>query len=265
MMRVAIVGYGRMGHEVEAVLRLRGHEIACIVDPALAAGTVAHEPAADTTKVAASLDSDTLAECDVAIEFSLPAAVRDNVSAYTQAGVPAVLGTTGWLDQLDDVASQVASQRGALVYGSNFSIGAHVFFRIAGFAGSLVRDLEEYDLLIHEMHHRGKKDSPSGTALTLAETVLAEVPRKTRIETARLDRAPDPEELHVSSSRGGAIPGTHTLYLDSEADTIEVRHQARNRRGFALGAVRAAEWIENRSGLFTVEQFIDDLLEHKEQ
>lgn len=252
-MRVAIVGYGRMGHEVEAVLRERGHEIARIVDPVVAEG-------ADDL-YAPAVTREALADCDAVIEFSLPGAVVENIAAYAAAGVPAVIGTTGWLDRLDEVIRSVDGAGAALVYGSNFSIGAHLFFRLASCAGSLVAGIEEYDLLIHEMHHRGKKDSPSGTALSLAKAVMEQVPRKTRMETARLDRAPEPDELHVSSSRGGSIPGTHTLYLDSTFDTIEVRHQARNRGGFALGAVKAAEWIPGRRGVFTVEQFIDELLE----
>lgn len=253
-MRVALTGYGRMGREIEAVLRDRGHEISCIVDPALAERE---------KTVSAALTPELLANCDAAIEFSLADAVPANVAAYLAAGVPAVIGTTGWLDQLEMISGQIRDAGGALVYGSNFSIGANLFFRLASHAAGLVREIEEYDLMIHELHHRGKKDSPSGTALTLAEAVLARVPRKTAVQTARLDRQPAANELHVSSTRGGWVPGTHTLYLDSAADTIEVRHQARNRGGFALGAVRAAEWIVGKRGLFTVEQFIDDLLQER--
>jgi 4-hydroxy-tetrahydrodipicolinate reductase len=260
-MRVAIVGYGRMGHEVEAVLGERGHEVARVVDPAVAGShrTGGHATAGDL--YATKVTPEALAGCDVAIEFSLPDAVVENVAAYAAAGVPAVIGTTGWLERLDEVTRSVDEAEGALVYGSNFSIGAHLFFRLAAFAGSLVAHVEEYDLLVHEMHHRGKKDSPSGTALSLAKAVMEQVPRKRRIETARLDRAPERDELHVSSSRGGSIPGTHTLYLDSAVDTIEVRHQARSRGGFALGAVKAAEWVPGRRGVFTVDQYIDELLE----
>lgn len=254
-MRVAIVGYGRMGHEVEAALGERRHEVVAIVDPVLARSAGRSSPG-DGPRVFDATSASALKHVDVAIEFSLPDAVADNVAAYAEAGVPAVIGTTGWLDTLEEVSASGAT----IVYGSNFSIGAHLFFRLAEYAGSLVAGVEEYDLLIHEMHHRGKKDSPSGTALSLAEAVLRAVPRKRRIETARLDRAIEPDELHVSSSRGGAIAGTHTLYLDSAVDTIEVRHQARSRGGFALGAVKAAEWIRGREGVFTVEQFVDDLL-----
>ena len=252
-MRIAIVGYGRMGHEVEAVARERGHEIRLMVDPAIGPGAL-H---------ATELTAASLSGCDVAVEFSLPDAVPGNVRTYVQAGVPAVIGTTGWLDSMGDLESIVGSPDGAIVYGSNFSVGAHIFFRLAAAAGALVRDLDEYDLLVHELHHRNKKDSPSGTALTLAETVLAEVPRKRRVQTSRLDRAPAPDELHVSSSRGGSLPGTHTLYLDSPADTIEITHRARTRGGFALRTVGAAEWIVGKRGLFTVDQFITDLLEKR--
>ncbi len=252
-MRIAIVGYGRMGHEVETVVAERGHEIGLIVDPAIGPGSL-H---------ATELTAEGLSGCDVAIEFSLADAVPTNIRTYTRALVPAVIGTTGWLGALDELESVVEAAGGAVVYGSNFSIGAHIFFRLAAHAGALVRDLDEYDLLIHEIHHRNKKDSPSGTALTLAKAVLAEVPRKKRVETARLDRAPAPDELHVSSTRGGSLPGTHTLYLDSPADTIEITHRARTRSGFALGAVRAAEWIVGRKGLYTVDQFITDLLEKR--
>lgn len=254
-MRVALVGYGRMGREVEAVLADRGHSVALIVDPIFAEASGAGEP----TRLAA-LTAEALSGCDAAIEFSLPAGVPENVRAYAEAGTPAVVGTTGWLDELGTVRETVEAAQIGLVYGSNFSIGAHLFFRLAERAAALVAGVEEYDLLIHEMHHRGKKDSPSGTALSLAEAVMRAAPRKRRLETARLDRAPDADELHVSSLRGGWIPGTHTLYLDSPADTIEVRHQARNRGGFALGAVRAAEWIVGRRGLMTVESFIDELV-----
>ena len=249
-MRVAIVGYGRMGREVETIVHARGHEIGRIIDPTLDDGGI---QAAAVTPVS-------LEGCDVAIEFSLPDAVAGNVRAYAQAGCAAVIGTTGWSAWLEEVRGRVEAAGCGVVYGSNFSVGAQVFLRLAAKAGALVRELEEYDIAVHEMHHRGKKDSPSGTALSLAEALLASVPRKRSVETARLDRQPREDELHVSSTRGGSVPGTHTVYLDAPADTIEITHRARTRGGFALGAVRAAEWIIGRKGLFTVEQFIAELL-----
>lgn len=251
-MKAIIVGYGRMGHEVERVLAERGHTVAAIVEP--------REPSGAHAPVHKALSAQVASKADVAIEFSQPEAVLDNARVYAQAGVSAVLGTTGWLDQMRDLEEIMAGSSAGIVYGSNFSIGAHVFLAVARYAASLVRGIDDYDLAIHEMHHRKKKDSPSGTALTLAEAVLDAVPRKRRIETGRLDRAPEDDELHVSSVRCGSVHGTHTLYLDSAADTIEVRHQARTRGGFALGAVLAAEWVIGRQGIHPVESFVKDLL-----
>jgi len=246
-----------MGHEVETVLQMRGHELASIVDPLGVSGAGAGSPSA---MVHTSVSADSLRNCDVAIEFSVPDAVQTNVAGYADAGCPAVIGTTGWYDRMDDVTSPVRDSGIGLLYGSNFSIGAHLFLEIARHAASLVAEIEEYDLQIHEVHHRRKKDSPSGTALTLARLVMDAVPRKTKMETNRLDQEPGTDTLHVSSSRVGWVPGTHTLTLDSAADTIEVRHQARNRSGFALGAVLAAEWIVGRKGLHTVEEFAAALM-----
>ncbi len=255
-MNIALVGYGQMGRMVHDIALGRGHSVVAIVDP------IAVDPAAAGGPVyARALVPELLTGVDVAIEFSLAAAVVDNVRVYAAAGVAAVIGTTGWTDRIDAVASTVAEAGVGLVYGSNFSIGAHVFFRVAASAARLIADLDEYDAMIHEIHHRRKKDSPSGTALTLAEHVLRALPAKTTIETGRLDRAPHAHELHVSSTRGGANPGCHTLYLDSDADTIEVRHQARSRIGFAGGAVRAAEWLAGRTGLYTVDDFVNDTLD----
>ncbi|MFW6355743.1 MAG: 4-hydroxy-tetrahydrodipicolinate reductase [Spirochaetota bacterium] len=257
MMQVAIVGYGRMGHEIARIAEERGHEIALVVDP-----SVAEHDDGTGPRYATGISEEALAGCDVAIEFSFAEAVVPNVATYAAAGVAAVIGTTGWYDRLDEVSASIHDHRGALVYGANYSIGAHLFFRAAASTAALVRDLEEYDVAIHEMHHREKRDSPSGTSLSLARAVLDAVPRKRFAETGRLDRPPEPEEMHVTSTRCGSVPGTHTLVLDSPADTIEVTHRARNRSGFALGAVRAAEWIVDQKGLFTVEQFVDELLGH---
>jgi 4-hydroxy-tetrahydrodipicolinate reductase len=243
-----------MGHEVEQKLIERGHTVGAIVEPT--------NPPEAPARVFAEVSALSLDGCDVAIEFSMSSGVVSNAQTYAQAGCPAVVGTTGWMDRIDEVRTAVERSEIGMVYGSNFSIGAHIFFAVARYAATLVRDIPDYDLLIHEVHHRKKKDSPSGTALTLAQSILDAVPRKKRIESGRMDRAPEPDELHVSSSRVGSVPGIHTLTLDSAADTIEVRHEARNRGGFALGAVLAAEWVVDKHGFFAVEAFVQALM-HK--
>ena len=241
-----------MGHEVEVVARARGHEVVAVIDPVIAG------PAGVPTNTAVTQES--IDGAQAVIEFSQARAVVDNVRVYAQTGVSAVVGTTGWNDEIETVRNIVSKSDIGVVAGSNFSIGAHLFFALATEAARLASNLDEYDLFIHEMHHRGKKDSPSGTALNLAEKIIAVSPLKKTIQVDRLSREPRTEELHVTSTRGGAIPGVHTLYLDSAADTIEVRHSARNRSGFALGAVRAAEWVVDQRGFFTVDDFVRSLL-----
>ena len=248
-MNVAIVGYGGMGHEVEKVLKERGHSVSARID------TVQAE--ADAKELSDGIARDS----DIAIEFSQPAAVLENARTYVQRGLSAVVGTTGWLAGLDALKTILDGGKIGYLYGSNFSIGAHLFFALAAAATELANPCPEYDLMGWEVHHKRKKDSPSGTALTLARIVTGKSARKTKVVTERLDRAPAPDELHIASVRGGEEPGTHTLVLDSTFDTIEITHRARSRGGFALGAVRAAEWLAGRKGMFEVNDFIREMLE----
>ena len=254
-MKVHLMGYGRMGREVEDVLGRRGHTVVARIDAAPGVGD------------ARAASAEQLAAADVAIEFSLASAVRTNAALYTGAGLSAVVGTTGWKEDEGAVRELVAGSKTGLLRASNFSIGAHIFFALADEAARLVSQIADYDVLLHEIHHNKKKDSPSGTALTAAERVLKALPRKKRIVTEKLDRQIAEDELHVSSSRVGTVPGTHTLLLDSAFDSIEVTHTARSRGGFALGAVLAAEWLvgakgptaggEKKKGFFEVEDFIN--------
>jgi 4-hydroxy-tetrahydrodipicolinate reductase len=249
-----------MGRAIAQAALSRGHHLRAIIDPTLRSETA---PGIDTptdTQLFDGVSSQALADCDVAIEFSSPDVVIDNIGVYASSNVAAVIGTTGWHDRIGEAERLWSVSKRGMVYGANFSIGAHVLFRTAAYASSLVADLTEYDLLVHEIHHGRKKDSPSGTALTLSRYVMEAAPRKKRIEPERLGGPAQEAELHVSSSRGGWFPGTHTLYLDSEADTVEIRHQARSRHGFVTGAVAAAEWIKERRGVFAVETFVTDLL-----
>jgi 4-hydroxy-tetrahydrodipicolinate reductase len=245
-MNVLIVGYGNMGKEIDRTLQDRGHAVVGRIDP-LASGVDAKE-----------LTPQLLDAADTAIEFSLSEAVVDNARHYAESGIKAVIGTTNWSEN-HGVVEEMFGERGACIHGSNFSIGANLFFDLVERAAAAISGLSQYDIMMYEVHHGNKKDSPSGTALTTAERILKAHDGKTNIVTSRLDRRPEPNELHVASVRGGSIPGTHTVLLDSVADTIEIKHTARGRSGFALGAVLAAEWLQERSGFFTIEDFIRDL------
>ena len=247
-MKTVICGYGRMGHEVERALQRRGHEIVARIDP--------RSEAADHDRP----NAENLSGADVVIEFADGASVMGNAQAYAAAAVPAVVGTTGWEGEFDAVREIVAKAGIGYLIGANFSIGANLFMKIVTDAARLVNLIPDYDLLIQEAHHKHKKDSPSGTALTLATKILDQVDRKNTLVTEVLHRPIEENELQVSSVRGGSVPGTHRLTLDSEADSIEIGHVARNRGGFALGAVMAAEWVRERSGFLTVDDFLADLL-----
>jgi 4-hydroxy-tetrahydrodipicolinate reductase len=247
-MKTLIIGYGSMGKEVEKVLISRGHEIVSRIDPFPGPG------------VSPRLTEEIMEEADAAIEFTLPQAVMGNAGLYAKAHLPAVVGTTGWDSSREEVKRLIEEAGGSYLWGTNFSVGAHLFFALAEKAAALVNAIPEYDILAYEIHHNKKKDSPSGTALTLGERILRGTDRKKSIVTERLDRAIRPEELHVASVRGGSVPGTHTVLIDSLFDTIELTHRVRNRGGLALGAVLAAEWLIGKQGFFSVDDFIQDLL-----
>ena len=247
-MKIILVGYGRMGKAVEAAALRRGHSVAAKVDPV-----------AEDAGVAGTLTPDLLKNADAVIEFALPQGIETNTSLYAKAAVPAVIGTTGWEDRRKTVAASVIRDGGTVLWGNNFSVGAHLLFKLTAEISRLTEKLPDYDIMIHEFHHKMKKDSPSGTALTLAEKVLENNHRKTVVQTQTLNRAVRPEELHVVGIRGGFLPGVHTVTVDGPFDTVELTHTARSRDGFALGAVMAAEWLIGKKGFFRVEDFIDDL------
>jgi 4-hydroxy-tetrahydrodipicolinate reductase len=251
-MRIAIVGYGSMGREVEKVLLERGHEVTARIDPAHAG--------ADGTRITEEIAR----RSDMAIEFSHADAVLENARAFARFGLSAVSGTTGWYDKLDELRAIIEASKIGYLFGSNFSIGAHLFFALVAAATELANPCPEYDIMGWEVHHRRKKDSPSGTALTIARIITGQSERKKKVVTERLDRAPAADELHFGSVRGGEIPGTHTVLLDSTFDTIELTHRARSRGGFALGAVRAAEWLAGKRGVFEVNDFVKSLLQRRQ-
>jgi len=263
-MNIALIGYGKMGHMIEAAALERQHRIVAYVDPVAFASSGSDRGFASVQEMLASG-----IEIDVAIEFTRPDTAVPNIERLVRARIPVVVGTTGWYDAVPEVTKLVAEQKASLLWSSNFSIGVQLFFRLASVAAKLFNEYEEYDVGGFEAHHNKKADSPSGTAKTLVERVLKELNRKKIPVYETLDRPPKPEELHFPSLRMGSVPGTHSLFFDSTADTIELTHTARSREGFARGAVRAAEWLigctgpgspgtQQRVGVFTM----DDVLAH---
>jgi len=259
-MKVALVGFGKMGHMLALAAGKRGHEVVCTVDPfAPDASCVTKDPAVMARAVRESGAAGV-------IEFSHPSAVLANLQALIPTGIPVVVGTTGWLDRVEDIRSQVDRSGSALLYSANFSVGVNLFFRMVSEAARVMAEFEEYDAAVFETHHNQKADSPSGTGLELARRIMDNLPRKTKLVTDAFSRKPEPDELHLASMRVGTVPGTHTVYFDSVADTIELTHTARSREGFALGAVRALEWLVEagpgnvpKKGVFTMDDVFASL------
>ena len=246
--KIALIGYGKMGREVEQVARKSGHAIAARIDPA------------SDVAVTSEISSQTIGSANVCIEFTHPEAAFGNIEKVVRLQKPLVVGTTGWYQHLPAITEIVLEERTGLVYAPNFSLGVNLFYRVAAVAARLFHRFEEYDVCGSEAHHRLKADSPSGTARKLSEIVLEHFPRKKRVVVDSLNRAIVPEEFHLVSLRAGHFPGTHSLAFDSAADTIELTHTARSRAGFAAGALLAAEWVVNRQGVYTFEQVLEDLL-----
>ncbi|MCL2806077.1 MAG: 4-hydroxy-tetrahydrodipicolinate reductase [Treponema sp.] len=253
-MNIALIGYGKMGKMIEQVALEAGHTIAAIVDP--------YVQGTKTAKTIADVNFDSIGDV-CAIEFTQPDTAVANLIALAQRKIPVVTGTTNWHDRMDEVSKEVIKAGSSLFWASNFSIGVNMFYRIAWYAAQLANNFPEYDAGGFESHHNKKMDSPSGTAKVLAQGVLSRLDRKNKIVWETIDRKPEADELHFPSLRMGNVPGTHSLFFDSPADTIEITHTARSREGFASGAVRAAQWLcgsaGSRKGIFTIDDMMKDI------
>ncbi len=248
-MKIAIIGYGKMGREVENIARETEIEIASRIDP------VAEE--ADFKEIS----KESIGDADVCIDFTQPETAIPNLEKISELGKNTVIGTTGWYEQEKKARKIVEKAGTGCIYASNFSIGVNLFFRMVKEGARLLNCFPEYDCFAVEQHHKRKKDSPSGTAKSIGDILLKELDSKDKIETGRLDRQIDERELHLASVRGGHVPGTHSVFFDSEADTIELKHTARNRKGFATGAVKAAEWIKGKKGFFSIDDMMKEILD----
>ena len=239
-MKVAIIGYGKMGHEIEQVLLERGHSVALIIDQ-----DNAHD-----------LCAEKLAGVDVAIEFTTPTTAYTNVRTCIECGTPVVSGTTGWNDRLAELQALCRERDSSMIWSSNYSLGVNITFRINRYLAELMNRFEGYDVAIEEIHHTQKKDAPSGTALTLAQEAIARLDRKSCwncIEPQKGETSQGmAESIEITSLREGAVPGTHTVTYESEDDTLEIKHTLKSRSALATGAVIAAEFICGKSGVFTM-------------
>lgn len=236
-MRIALIGYGKMGKAIEEIALRRGHTIVLKIDqPNL------HE-----------FTQQNLADADAAIEFTSPHSAFDNVKNLISWGVPVVCGSTGWTNRLAEMQALNAEKGSAFCYSSNFSVGVNIFFEINKRLAQLMAAHTEYEVILEETHHTQKKDAPSGTAITLAEQVLEQVKRKKQWVNELSD---NPEDLEIISQREDPAPGTHSVKYSSVIDTIEITHTAHNRTGFATGAVLAAEFIAGKNGFFTMKDVL---------
>lgn len=235
-MKITLIGYGKMGKEIEAIALKRGHQIVHKI----------------TSKNTALMAGKEFKEADVAIEFSKPDAVIENINLCLDAEMPVVIGTTGWYEQFDQVCQSCKEKNGALFHATNFSLGVNLFFKINKQLAQLMNKYADYEVSMEEIHHIHKLDKPSGTAITLANQIIAEVDRKKTWSIT--DKNPD--TLFIKDVREGEVPGTHIIKYQSEIDDIEIMHKAHNRKGFALGAVIAAEFLAGKKGIYSMSDII---------
>lgn len=232
-MNIALLGYGRMGQTIEQIAIKRGHQIVLKVDKG------------DT-------DYD-ITKADVAIDFSIPNVAFNNISMCLNNNVPVISGTTGWLDNYDNAVSLCKEKNGAFIYASNFSLGVNIFFELNKTLAKMMNNLSQYNISMEEIHHTKKLDAPSGTAISLANDIISE---HSGYENWQLDKTNE-KTIPIVAKRIEDVPGTHTVTYESEVDTIEIKHTAHNRQGFALGAVIAAEWIVGKKGIFTMNDVLN--------
>ena len=232
-MKIALLGYGKMGKVIEKIALERGHEI--------------------VLKKSRNVNFESLQNADVAIDFSIPNAAVDNISTCFENGIPVISGTTGWLEHYPKMVQLCEEKKGAFIYASNFSLGVNIFFELNEYLAKMMSQFTQYETSIQEIHHTQKLDAPSGTAITLAESII----NNSDYSSWALDEAKNSDELVINAERIPNVPGTHIITYQSAVDTIEIKHEAHSREGFALGAVVAAEWIFGKKGVYTMKDVLN--------
>ncbi|MBF6628338.1 MAG: 4-hydroxy-tetrahydrodipicolinate reductase [Proteiniphilum sp.] len=236
-MKIALIGYGKMGHEIAQIALERGHEIVCTID-------INEEN---------KFTSPQFKSAEVAIEFTSPGSAMHNYRQAFAAGVAVVSGTTGWLEQLDEIRDACDKRGHTFFYASNFSLGVYIFTALNNYLAKIMNQFPGYDVQMEETHHIHKLDAPSGTAITLAEGILEKIERKSKWA---LNKSDAPDELQIKAFREGEVPGIHSVIYESEADIIRITHDAKNRKGLALGAVLAAEYTKGKKGFMTMQDML---------
>lgn len=234
-MKIALIGYGKMGQVIESIALERGHEIT---------GRYRSQD---------HFDVEDLKKADAAIEFSVPTAAKQNIEKCFAAHLPVVIGTTGWYEHFDEISHHCRRNKGAMLYATNFSVGVNIFFELNRLLARMMNTRPEYKVHLHEIHHIHKLDAPSGTGITLAEGILGEMDN---LKDWREEDNQSEDSLLVTSARLGEVPGTHEITYESEVDAVFIQHKAKNRKGFALGAVLAAEWLADKEGVFTMRDML---------
>ena len=236
-MKIALIGYGKMGKAIEEIASAKGHEIVLKIDV---------QNNHDFTQ-------ENITQADVAIEFTGPHSAYENVKKCIEFGVPVVSGSTGWLDKWNEIQNLCTEKNACLIYSSNYSIGVNLFFELNKYLAKLMQPYQDYNVSMTEIHHTEKKDAPSGTAITLAEQILADISRKNQWTNSP---SLNPADLVITSERIDPAPGTHTVSYNSPIDSIEITHRAHTRKGFASGAVLAAEFANKKNGIFTMKDVL---------
>ncbi len=232
-MNIALFGYGKMGKMIEQIAIKRGHTIVAKVD--------IDSPDVDFSQV------------DVAIDFSIPNIAFDNIKNCFENDTPVISGTTGWLEKFDEAVALCNEYKGAFIYASNFSLGVNIFFELNNYLARMMKNLKDYSITMEEIHHTQKLDAPSGTAITLAEGII----NNSNYQSWKLHSSENDHEIQIDAKRIENVPGTHTVNYESKVDSITINHTAHNREGFALGAVIAAEWLQNKTGVFSMKDVLN--------
>lgn len=230
-MKIALLGYGKMGKVIENIALERGHQI--------------------VLKKGSSDSFDGLLDADVAIDFSVPNSAVSHISECLKHTIPVISGTTGWLENYTEMVNLCQEKNGSFIYGSNFSLGVNIFFELNDYLAKMMKNLSDYNVSMEEIHHTQKLDAPSGTAISLAEGII----KNTDYTNWTLEN-PSSNQIHIDAKRIENIPGTHSVFYDSKVDQIEIKHTAHSREGFALGSVIAAEWLVGKKGVFTMKDVL---------